>query len=84
MQKIAVTPIFTGVTAILLSSNCQRRDFMLSEMCCQIILCIAQNELKFVFTKKATLDVARFICAEQSDKRTRTVYHNSTTVLVLR
>ena len=26
MQKIAVTPIFTGVTAILLSSNCQRRD----------------------------------------------------------
>ena len=27
MQKIAVTPIFTGVTAILLSSNCQRRDF---------------------------------------------------------
>lgn len=27
MQKIAVTPIFTGVTAILLSSNCQRRDY---------------------------------------------------------
>lgn len=28
MQKIAVTPIFTGVTAILLSSNCQRRDYI--------------------------------------------------------
>ena len=28
-KKIAVTPIITGVTAILFFTNCQRRDYIL-------------------------------------------------------